>query len=103
LTQKNKDYVWGEEQGKAFRTLKEKLCNASVLALLDGPNDFVVYYDASHQGFGCVLMQRGKSGLKAKIIEAQKEAVKDHKAPSEGLRRLDAQFESKEDGAIYFV
>ncbi|GKB36791.1 putative reverse transcriptase domain-containing protein [Tanacetum coccineum] len=36
------------------------LCNAPVLALLDGPNDFVVYCDASNQGFGCVLMQRGK-------------------------------------------
>nr|GEZ75755.1 putative reverse transcriptase domain-containing protein [Tanacetum cinerariifolium] len=60
LTQKNKDYVWGEEQEKAFRTLKEKLCNAPVLALPDGPNDFVVYCDASHQGFSCVLMQRGK-------------------------------------------
>nr|GEZ19253.1 putative reverse transcriptase domain-containing protein [Tanacetum cinerariifolium] len=31
-----------------------------VLALPDGPNDFVVYCDASNQGFGCVLMQRGK-------------------------------------------
>nr|GEW08416.1 putative reverse transcriptase domain-containing protein [Tanacetum cinerariifolium] len=39
---------------------REKLCNAPVLALLDGPNDFVFYYDASKQGFGCVLMQRGK-------------------------------------------
>nr|GEY87860.1 putative reverse transcriptase domain-containing protein [Tanacetum cinerariifolium] len=29
-------------------------------ALPDGPNDFVVYCDASNQGFGCVLMQRGK-------------------------------------------
>nr|GFB25086.1 putative reverse transcriptase domain-containing protein [Tanacetum cinerariifolium] len=32
----------------------------AVLALPDGPNDFVVYCDASNQGFGCVLMQRGK-------------------------------------------
>nr|GEU36109.1 hypothetical protein [Tanacetum cinerariifolium] len=31
-----------------------------MLALLDGPNDFVVYCDVSNQGFGCVLMQRGK-------------------------------------------
>ncbi|GKA07761.1 putative reverse transcriptase domain-containing protein, partial [Tanacetum coccineum] len=60
LTQKNKAYVWGDKQEEAFRILKEKLCNAPVLALLDGPNDFVVYYDASNQGFGCVLMHRGK-------------------------------------------
>nr|GFA19655.1 putative reverse transcriptase domain-containing protein [Tanacetum cinerariifolium] len=56
----NKAYAWGEEQEEAFRILKEKLCNASVLALPDGPNDFVVYYDASNQRFGCVLMQQGK-------------------------------------------
>ncbi|GJS05413.1 putative reverse transcriptase domain-containing protein [Tanacetum coccineum] len=61
LTQKNKAYAWGDKQEEAFRILKEKLCNAPVLALPDGPNDFVVYYDASNQGFGCVLMQRGKS------------------------------------------
>nr|GEZ29233.1 hypothetical protein [Tanacetum cinerariifolium] len=60
LTQKNKTYVWDDKQDEAFRILKEKLCNASVLALLDGPNDFVVYCDASKQGFGCMLMQRGK-------------------------------------------
>lgn len=60
LTQKNKDYVWGDEQEKAFQLLKEKLCNAPVLTLPDGPNDFVVYCDASHQGFRCVLMQHGK-------------------------------------------
>nr|GEV03822.1 putative reverse transcriptase domain-containing protein [Tanacetum cinerariifolium] len=60
LTQKNKVYVWGDNQEEAFCILKEKLCNASVLALLDGPNDFVVYCDASNQRFGCVLMQRSK-------------------------------------------
>nr|GEV54747.1 putative reverse transcriptase domain-containing protein [Tanacetum cinerariifolium] len=60
LTQKNKTYVWGDKQEEAFRILKEKLCNAPVLLLPDGPNDFVVYCDASNQGFGYVLMQRGK-------------------------------------------
>nr|GFB70108.1 putative reverse transcriptase domain-containing protein [Tanacetum cinerariifolium] len=41
LTQKNKTYVWGDKQDEAFCILKEKLCNAPVLALLDGPNDYV--------------------------------------------------------------
>ncbi|GKC51667.1 putative reverse transcriptase domain-containing protein [Tanacetum coccineum] len=60
LTQKNKKYEWDEKQEDAFRILKDKLCNAPVLALPDGPDDFVVFYDASNQGFGCVLMQKGK-------------------------------------------
>ncbi|GJV57033.1 putative reverse transcriptase domain-containing protein [Tanacetum coccineum] len=54
-------YVWGDKQDEAFQILKEKLCNAPVLALLDRPDDFVVYCDASKQGFGSVLMQRGKA------------------------------------------
>ncbi|GKA30816.1 putative reverse transcriptase domain-containing protein [Tanacetum coccineum] len=51
------------KQERAFQTLKDKLCNAPVLALLDGPKDFVVYYDASGLGLGYVLMQRGKIEL----------------------------------------
>nr|GEV45613.1 putative reverse transcriptase domain-containing protein [Tanacetum cinerariifolium] len=102
LTQKNKAYVWGDKQEEAFRILKEKLCNAPVLALPDGPNDFVVYCDASNQGFCCVLMQRGKSGIKAKILEAQGEASKDLKAPIEWLRGLERHFEKRDDDGIYF-
>ncbi|GJV55482.1 putative reverse transcriptase domain-containing protein [Tanacetum coccineum] len=45
---------------RAFQTLKDKLCNAPILALLDGPKDFMVYCDTSGLGLGCVLMQRGK-------------------------------------------
>ncbi|GJR06121.1 ribonuclease H-like domain, reverse transcriptase, RNA-dependent DNA polymerase [Tanacetum coccineum] len=60
LTQKSRTFDWGEEQENAFQTLKDKLCNAYVLTLLDGPEDFVVYCDASGLGLGCVLMQRGK-------------------------------------------
>ncbi|GKE62369.1 reverse transcriptase domain-containing protein, partial [Tanacetum coccineum] len=36
------------------------LCDAPILTLPDGVEDFVVYCDASNQGLGCVLMQRGK-------------------------------------------
>ncbi|GJV80732.1 putative nucleotidyltransferase, ribonuclease H, partial [Tanacetum coccineum] len=60
LTQKSKTFDWGEEQENMFQTLKDKLCNAPVLALPDGSDDFVVYCDASGLGLGCVLMQRNK-------------------------------------------
>ncbi|GJV26850.1 putative reverse transcriptase domain-containing protein, partial [Tanacetum coccineum] len=203
----------GDKQDEAFQILMEKLCNAHVLALPDGPDDFVVYCDASKQGFGCVLMQQGKviayasrqlkkheknytthdlelgavvfalkiwrhylygtksviytdhkslqyifdqkdlnmrqrrwiellsdyeceikyhpgkanvvadalsrkerlkprrvramsitihSGLKTKILEAQSEASKDLKAPTEWLRGLERHFEQRDDGEIYF-
>ncbi|GJX57874.1 putative reverse transcriptase domain-containing protein [Tanacetum coccineum] len=37
-----------------------KLCEAPILALPEGNDDFVFYCDASHQGLGAVLMQREK-------------------------------------------
>ncbi|GJS91893.1 reverse transcriptase domain-containing protein [Tanacetum coccineum] len=39
----------GEDQESAFQLLKQKLCEAPILALPEGNNDFVVYYDASLQ------------------------------------------------------
>nr|GEW43439.1 putative polyprotein [Tanacetum cinerariifolium] len=41
-----------------FWLRKDKLCNAPLLAILDGPEDFVVYCDVSGLGLGRVLMQR---------------------------------------------
>ncbi|GJU61577.1 putative reverse transcriptase domain-containing protein [Tanacetum coccineum] len=49
-----------QNQESAFQLLKQKLCETPILALLEGNNDFVVYYDASHQGLGAVLMLREK-------------------------------------------
>ncbi|GKB96321.1 reverse transcriptase domain-containing protein [Tanacetum coccineum] len=50
----------GEDQESAFQLLKQELCEALILALLEGNDDFVVYCDASHQGLGAMLMQREK-------------------------------------------
>ncbi|GKB48393.1 putative reverse transcriptase domain-containing protein [Tanacetum coccineum] len=70
---KNKKYERGMEQEEAFRTLKDSLCNAPILSLLDEVEDFVVFYDASNQGLRCVLMHRGKviayASRKLKIYE----------------------------------
>ncbi|GJX12982.1 putative reverse transcriptase domain-containing protein [Tanacetum coccineum] len=60
-TKKNKNYIWGEEQESAFQLLKQKLCEAPILALSEGNNNFVVDCDASLQGLGAVLMQREKA------------------------------------------
>ncbi|GJX80368.1 putative reverse transcriptase domain-containing protein [Tanacetum coccineum] len=60
LTQKNKSYIWGEEQESAFQLLKQKLREAPILASPKGNDNFVVYCDASLQGLGAVLMQREK-------------------------------------------
>ncbi|GJU56251.1 putative reverse transcriptase domain-containing protein [Tanacetum coccineum] len=43
-----------------IRDSSKKLCEAPILALPEGNNDFVVYCDASLQGLGAVLMQREK-------------------------------------------
>ncbi|GJW47421.1 putative reverse transcriptase domain-containing protein [Tanacetum coccineum] len=60
LPQKNKPYVWGDDEKEAFQTLKLKLCSAPILSLPEGSEDFVVYCDASLKGFGAILMQREK-------------------------------------------
>ena len=60
LTQKDKKYIWGEDQETTFQILKQKLYEALILALPEGNNDFLVYCDASIQGLGVVLMQREK-------------------------------------------
>ncbi|GKC39652.1 putative reverse transcriptase domain-containing protein [Tanacetum coccineum] len=46
--------------GSWLRRFIMNLCNAPTLSFPDGVEDFVVYCDASNQGLGCVLMQRGK-------------------------------------------
>ncbi|GJR00896.1 putative reverse transcriptase domain-containing protein [Tanacetum coccineum] len=50
----------GEDQESAFQLLKQKLCEAPILALPEGNDNFVVYCDASHQGLEAVLMQKEK-------------------------------------------
>ncbi|GJU28690.1 putative nucleotidyltransferase, ribonuclease H [Tanacetum coccineum] len=59
-TTPTESYIWGEEQESAFQLLKQKLCEAPILALPEGNDNFVVYCDASLQGLGAVLMQREK-------------------------------------------
>nr|GEU61413.1 hypothetical protein [Tanacetum cinerariifolium] len=74
-SKKCKNFDWGEEQESTFQTLKDKLCNEHVLALPDGPKDFVVYCDAFEIGLGCVLMKKDKANVVADAL-SRKERVK---------------------------
>nr|GEY26453.1 putative reverse transcriptase domain-containing protein [Tanacetum cinerariifolium] len=60
LTQKDVKFYWGDKQEATFQQIKQKLCSAPILALPEGSKDFMVYFDASIQGLGAVLMQREK-------------------------------------------
>nr|GEU86283.1 hypothetical protein [Tanacetum cinerariifolium] len=60
LTQKSVKFDWDEKAEAAFQLLKQKVYSASILALLEGSENFMVYCDASHKGSGAVLMQREK-------------------------------------------
>ncbi|KAK1406366.1 hypothetical protein QVD17_41660 [Tagetes erecta] len=60
LTRKKVVFDWGKDQQEAFNKLRKRLTEAPILTLPEGNDDLVVYSDASRQGLGCVLMQRGK-------------------------------------------
>nr|GEU88458.1 putative reverse transcriptase domain-containing protein [Tanacetum cinerariifolium] len=117
--EKCKTFDWGEERELAFQTLKDKLCNAPVLALPNGPEDFVrrwielfIDYDCEiryHLGKANVVADalsrkervnpKGvramnmilQSSIKDGILAAQKEAVDEFA----GLQRVDEAHKSK--------
>ncbi|GJU76835.1 putative reverse transcriptase domain-containing protein [Tanacetum coccineum] len=98
---------------------EDKLCNAPVLALPDGPEDFCVIemHQARIRILGWVLMQRGKerrvkpkrvramnmtlqSSIKDRILAAKKEVVDE----SVGLQRgLDEMIEQRSDETLYYL
>ncbi|XP_070018277.1 uncharacterized protein [Nicotiana sylvestris] len=60
LTHKRAKFQWTEACEQSFQELKKRLTTTPVLTLSDGTEGYVVYYDASRIGLGCVLMQHGK-------------------------------------------
>jgi hypothetical protein len=59
LLEKNKAFEWTKECQASYEELKKRLTSPLVLVLPDLTKKFDIYYDASHQGLGCVLMQEG--------------------------------------------
>ena len=60
LTQKSVKFEWPEACERSFKFLRDRLTSALVLILPKGANGFVVYWDASRVGLGCVLIKHGK-------------------------------------------
>ncbi|GJY01933.1 putative reverse transcriptase domain-containing protein [Tanacetum coccineum] len=126
LTQKNKKYEWGMEQEEAFQILKDNLCNALILSLPDGVEDFVLFSDYEceiryHPGKANVVTdalsrkERVKprcvramamtiqSGIRGMILAAQGEAFKQENVLAKRLHGLDRQMERRGDGSLYFL
>ena len=60
LTQNNKKFEWSAACEKSFKLLKDRLTSATVLTLPEGTKGFVVRYDTSQVGLGCVIIPHAK-------------------------------------------
>ena len=60
LTHNDVDWSWGEIQDKAFNTLKTLLSEAPVLSYYDQQEELIIQCDASQNGLGAALMQKGR-------------------------------------------
>nr|GEV06186.1 hypothetical protein [Tanacetum cinerariifolium] len=114
LTQKNKKYIRGEDQEIAFQLLKQKLCEASILALPEGIDDFVitvmhlikvnVIADALSQKERIKplrvrsLVMTIHTKLPSQILEAQNEALQEENIKAENLRGMEKAFKIRPDG-----
>ena len=61
LTRKDQPFAWTDKCEGSFQDLKRRLTSASILVIPDVGKPFEVYCDASHLGFGCVLMPEKKA------------------------------------------
>nr|GEV59790.1 putative reverse transcriptase domain-containing protein [Tanacetum cinerariifolium] len=126
LNKKGIKFDWGEKEENAFQLINHKLCNAPIIALPEGSEDFMVYCDASHKGLGkanvvadalsrkerieplwvrALVMTIGL-GLPKQILEAQIEALKPENLKNEdvgGMIRKDIpkeKLEPRADGTL---
>jgi hypothetical protein len=59
LLEKDKKFKWTPTYEACFQELKKRLTTTLILVMPDMEKSFSIYYDASGQGLGCVLIQDG--------------------------------------------
>jgi len=59
---KAEQWRWTEREQLAFETLRQKVCEAPVLATMSPGRPFLLYTDASGTAVGCCLAQRNDAG-----------------------------------------
>ena len=72
FTHKDVTFQWSDECDVSFQKLKTLLTTAPILTLPMEGEGFVVYFDASRIGLGCVFMQ------KRKVIDYSSRQLKVH-------------------------
>ena len=60
LTRKDQPFTWTDKCEESFQELKWMLTSTPILVIPGVGKPFEVYYDASHLGLGCMLMQEKK-------------------------------------------
>ena len=60
LTHKGLSFDWNEKCEESFQELKRRLTTAPMPITLVCGGKYMIYCDASRNGLGCVLMQRGR-------------------------------------------
>ncbi|GJU82820.1 putative reverse transcriptase domain-containing protein [Tanacetum coccineum] len=111
LTQKSKTFDWGEEQDNAFQTLKDKLCNAPVIALPDGPQLKIheKNYTTHDLELGAVVFalkiwRHYLYGTKSVIYTDHKSLPHIFSQKELNMRQcLDEMIKRRSDGALYYL
>ena len=90
LTRKGRQFIWGEEQQKAFHEIKHRLQRPPVLHLPDRHGWFQLYFDTSKFATGSVLyqIQNGQPRLIAYASKRMPEVAKNYSITELEMCRL---------------
>ena len=72
LLKKDRPWLWGEDQRRAFTTLKDELCSSTVLRLPNSYKPFILTTDKSQHGMGAVLSQLDPQGVEHPVCYASR-------------------------------